>query len=140
MSTTTVRLSNVLKNSADIQHILEDSAFTSPTLQDHLAELLAQTSKRRSEVIRQSALDPSYAYQIFSGRRLHPSRDQVIALAFGFALDSREANRLLRAAVVGTLHPKNKRDAVLINSLENAKTLDQTNEILFTLTLPTLGA
>ncbi|MCL2020093.1 MAG: hypothetical protein FWG70_10120 [Oscillospiraceae bacterium] len=45
---------------------------------------------------------------------------------------------LVRAAEVGALYPKNKRDAVIIHALENTHTVIQTNEVLAAMGLEVL--
>ena len=140
METTTARLSNILKSRADILTVLKENeqSITSPTLQAHLKSLLLKKGLKRQDVIKAAGLDGNYANQIFNGRRTKPSRERVLSLAFGFGLNREEADRLFRAADVGALHPKNKRDAVIIYSLENGKSVVQTNEVLFLLKLDTI--
>ena len=137
MGTTTERLSHVLISPTDIRTVLEENeaSITSPTLKEHLVSLLHQRGMTRLEVIRNAQLDSNYANQLFSGLRTKPGREQALSLAFGFGLNRKDADRLLRAAGVGALHPKNRRDAVIIHSLENGKTIAQTNEILISLGL-----
>ena len=140
MGITTGKLTNVLKSPRDIRAILRENKthIVTPTLREHLQYLLASKRMERQDVIRRAELDSNYINQLFSGIRTKPSRDQMLALAFGFGLDSDEANRLLRVAEVGALYSKNKRDAVIIHSLENGKTIVQTNEVLSSLVLKTL--
>ena len=140
METTTSRLTNILKSRIDIRTVLieNESSINSPTLQAHLESLLSLKGMKRQDVIKSAQLDYNYANQLFNGRRTKPGRDQALSLAFGFRLNNEEANRLLRAAGAGALHPKNKRDAVIVHSLENRKSVLQTNEVLFTLGLDVL--
>ena len=139
-TTTTDRLSNVLKSPKDIKNILEENelSITSPTLQEHLEKTLYLKNMKRQDVIKAAQLDGNYANQLFNGHRAKPGREQALSLAFGFKLNKDEADRLLRAAGVGALHPKNKRDAVIIHSLENGKSIVQTNEILLSLGIDVL--
>ncbi|MCL2014836.1 MAG: hypothetical protein FWG68_01150 [Defluviitaleaceae bacterium] len=133
--TTTLILSNVLKSRTDLKTILEENekAINSPSLRDHLEELLETTKLQRKDVIKAAQIDTSYGHQIFNGTRTNPGREQVLALAFGFELDRKNADRLLRAAGVGALNPKNKRDAVVIYSLENKIGVAGVNAALFSL-------
>ena len=140
METTTDRLSKVLKSPKDIRVILQenDAAITTPGLKEYLEGLLSSKGLKRQEVIKRAELDCNYTNQIFNGIKTNPGRNQMLSLAFGFGLNKEEADRLLRAAGVGALYPKNKRDAVIIHALENGNTVNQMNEVLFSLWLETL--
>ena len=137
METTTTRLTKVLKSGKDIRAILHEneSSITTPTLQEHLEKLLISKSLKRQDVIKRAGLDSNYVNQFFSGLRAKPGRDQALSLAFGFGLGKDETDRLLKIAGVGALYPKNKRDAVIIHSLENGKPIAETNEILISIGL-----
>lgn len=142
VETTTARLMSVLKSPKDIRLILRENAtkIATPSLREHLQHLLEMKKMERQDVIRRAELDSNYINQLFSGIKTKPGRDQTLALAFGFELDSDGANRLLRVAGVGALYSKNKRDAVIIHALENGKTIMQTNEVLSSMALKTLAS
>ncbi|MCL1987426.1 MAG: XRE family transcriptional regulator [Firmicutes bacterium] len=129
---TTLKLSKVLKSDQNIVEILKENEteINSPTLKDYLSELLKHKNLQRKTVIRKAQLDINYANQLFNGRRTNPGRNQVLALAFAFSLNKEETDRLLRIAGKGALHPKNRRDAVIIHALENEKGVDGVNSIL----------
>jgi hypothetical protein len=141
METTTVRLTNVLKSGKDIHRILQEneSAITAPTLREHLEKLLHSKGLKRQDVISRAELDGNYVNQLFSGIKTKPGREHTLSLAFGFGLDKEETDRLLKVAGAGALYPKNKRDAVLIHSLENGKSVKETNEVLISLELGDLS-
>lgn len=141
MEITTGVLTNILKNTKDIKCALQENeaSIISPTLQEHLEKLLSLKGMKRQDVIKNAELDSNYINQLFSGIRTKPNRNQTLALAFGFGLNIEETDRLLKIAGVGALYSRNKRDAVIINSLENGKSLAQTNEILSSFELETLA-
>lgn len=60
---------------------------------DSLPEYLERWLKRKdctkADVVRRSNLNKAYVYQIFLGKK-YPSRDKVIALAFGLELDEKK--------------------------------------------------
>ncbi len=121
-----------LKNAKDIKIFLQEnqSSITDPTLRDYLEKLLLLKGLKRQDVINNAELDSNYINQLFSGIKTKPGRNQTLSLAFGFELNNEETARLLKIAGVGALYPKNKRDAVIIYSLENGKSITQTNETL----------
>ena len=140
MEMSTNGLAEILKNAKDINSFLQEneSYITNPTLQEYLKELLLLKGLKRQDVIKNAQLESNYINQLFSGIKTKPGRDQTLSLAFGFGLNNEETARLLKIAGVGALYPKNKRDAVIIHSLENAKSIMQTNEALNFLEIETL--
>lgn len=115
------------------------SSITDPTLREYLEKLLLLKGLKRQDVIKNAELDSNYINQLFSGIKTKPGRNQTLSLAFGFELNNEETARLLKIAGVGALYPKNKRDAVIIHSLEKGKSSTQTNELLNSLNLGTLS-
>jgi hypothetical protein len=134
-------LAEILKNAKDINSFLQENELyiTDPTLQEYLKKLLLLKGLKRQDVIKNAQLDSNYINQLFSGIKTNPSRNQALSLAFGFGLNNEETARLLKIAGVGALYPKNKRDAVIIHSLENANSIMQTNEILNSLKIETVA-
>lgn len=134
-------LTEILKNAKDIKIFLQEneSSITNLTLRDYLEKLLLLKGLKRQDVIKSAELDSNYINQLFSGIKTKPGRNQTLSLAFGFELNSEETARLLKIAGVGALYPKNKRDAVIIHSLETGKSITQTNEVLSSLDLETLS-
>ena len=141
MEITTGRLIKNLKNAKDIKIFLQEnqSSITDPTLREYLEKLLLLKGLKRQDVIKYAELDSNYINQLFSGIKTKPSRNQTLSLAFGFGLNNEETARLLKIAGVGALYPKNKRDAVIIHSLENGQSITQTNETLSSLEFRTLA-
>lgn len=141
MEISTNGLAEILKNTKDINSFLQENEayITNPTLQEYLMELLLLKGLKRQDVIKNAQLDSNYINQLFSGIKTKPGRNQTLSLAFGFGLNNEETARLLKIAGVGALYPKNKRDAVIIHSLENGKSIMQTNETLNSLELGTLS-
>lgn len=107
-----------LVNNSD--HLIKQS--TSETLN----EALYRTGMSVSDVIRRCGLTRSHVYHIFNGNRL-PSRDKLIAIAFGLGLDCEETNTLLKKCRFAPLYPKDGRDAVIIFGLTHGKDIIETN-------------
>ncbi len=141
MEITTSGLTEILKNTKEINSFLQknESYITNPTLQEYLKKLLLLKGLKRQDVIKNAQLDSNYINQLFSGIKTNPGRNQTLSLAFGFGLNNEETARLLKIAGVGALYPKNKRDAVIIHSLENGNSITQTNELLNSLEIETLA-
>lgn len=83
-----------------------------------------------AKVVEKSNLNKSYVYQIFRGKK-YPSRDKVIALAFGLALNADETQKLLKQAGYRELYPRDKRDALLLYAINQKMNIIDANEVLY---------
>jgi len=100
------------------------------TLAEYLTILMEEKGIEKREAIRKSTLEPHYAYQILSGKRI-PSREKVLALCLGAELSLKEIDRALRRAGYSPLYPKNPRDARIIIAVNNGNySIMAINEIL----------
>ncbi len=100
------------------------------TLPECLNDWLQKKKLSRADVVKKSNLNKAYVYQIFSGKK-YPSRDKVIALAFGLGLNVDEAQTLLKQAGYRELYPRDPRDALLLFSIGKRQTIIDANELLY---------
>lgn len=121
LKTTSNILDYLEKNTAEMQ---QDS------LSNYLNQWLITKDRSKADVVRGSNLTKAYVYQIFLGRK-YPSRDKVIALAFGLDLTTDETQILLKQAGYRELYPRDPRDALLIFAIERKLNIIDTNELLF---------
>ena len=105
----------------------------------HLDMLLAQKGISKPEVVRDSQLDRKYIYQIFSGEK-NPSRDKLIALAFGLHLSDEETQTMLKVSGNRELYVRDERDAIILFALQKKKDIWETNELLSDHNFTALGA
>ena len=91
---------------------------------------LSGGEQQRAAVVRGSLLDRSYVYQIFSGAKI-PSRDKLIALAFGMHLTDDETQKLLKLSGNRELYARDERDALILFALQRKMTVMDTNSLLF---------
>ena len=75
------------------------------SLPEYLEGWLKQKNCSKADVVRRSNLNKAYVYQIFSGKK-YPSRDKVIALAFGLGLDDKEMQTLLKQGLFDFCHSR----------------------------------
>ena len=68
------------------------------TLAEHLARLLAEKHLEKADVIARSGLAELYAYHIFAGRKPHPSKPKVLALALAMQLTPNPATTRQRTS------------------------------------------
>ncbi len=79
--------------------------------------------------MRRSQFDRTYVYQIFSGKKT-PSRNQLIALAFGMELSVDETPKMLKLSGNRDLYPRDARDALILFAIHRKKTVFEANELL----------
>lgn len=105
-----------------------DEFFVS--LHEYLQLLLEEKNLIKLDVIRQSHIDRHYAYHIFSGKRLNPSRNKVLALAIALKLNLQETQELLRHARHCELCPRSRFDSIIISSILQRLDVPQINSLL----------
>ena len=100
---------------------------------------MSQKGLSWSEVVRGSQLDRAYIYQIFSGIKI-PSRDKLIAIAFGLRLSGKETQKLLKFSRNRELYAWDERDALILFALQQKMTVMETDELLFQHKFAVLGS
>lgn len=98
----------------------------------HLEMLLQQKGLNKADVVRGSGIDRKYLYQIFSGEKT-PSRDKLIALAFGLQLSDEEAQTMLKVSGNRELYVRDERDAIILYALQHKKEITEVNDLLYEL-------
>lgn len=137
---TTSALLRRLFSSTDLENFMECHAenMRIPVFHIFVTELCRESGLVAEQVIKHSAIERTYGHQLFNGTR-KPSRDKVIQLAFGFALDLDGAQKLLQVARKSPLYPKIKRDAAIIFCINHHKDIWETQSVLHSLGLTLLG-
>lgn len=108
-------------------------------LSDYLNQLLAEKAILIAEVVRGSYLERGYVYQIFSGRKT-PSRDKLIAIAFGLHLSSDETQKMLKISGNRELYARDARDAIILFCLQRNMPIYEANDLLSTNGFELLGS
>ena len=70
-----------------------------------------------------------YVYKIIRGER-KPSRDVCIAMSIGMGLSLDESQLLLRIFKWAILDPRDKRDSIIMYSIKEKRSIEQTNDLL----------
>jgi transcriptional regulator with XRE-family HTH domain len=118
---------------------LEENGLNAPPFHLYIKRLCEEKELTPEQVIKKAEIERTHGHKFFNGTR-NPSRDKVIQLAFGLALDCAGTQKLLTLAKRGALYPKIKRDAAIIYALERKLDFTKVQELLFDLQLPLLGA
>lgn len=136
----TEELNHQIEEATDIEDYLISNRehMLSGSLSEHLTALLAEKKISKADVVRGSLLDRAYVYQIFSGEK-RPSRDKLLALAFGLRLTGDETQKMLKLSGNRELYARDERDAVILFALQHHKTIMETNELLDVHKMPALG-
>ena len=99
-------------------------------LPTHLKMLLDMKGLKKADVARESQLDRKYVYQIFDGTKT-PSRDKLIAIAFGLHLYDEETQTMLKLSGNRELYVRDERDAIILFSLQRDMNIIETNGLLY---------
>jgi hypothetical protein len=136
--TTSKLLSRIFKANSINSYLDEnDSQMDNAPFHEYIQKLCAERGAIPAEIINKADLSRSFGHQLFNGIR-KPSRDKVVQLAFGFEMGLDEAQQLLKKAQERTLHPRVRRDAVIIYALSHNHTVDDLHNTLGELHLPPL--
>lgn len=141
MSTkSTEELKHELKAATNIEDYLKSNRdhLTGRCLPEYLNSLLSCKNLRKADVVRGSLLSRAYVYQIFSGEK-SPSRDTLLALAFGLHLTDEETQALLKISKNPELYARDERDAIILFALQKDKSIFEANTLLFDHNFQALG-
>lgn len=94
----TVAMNDELERTTDIEDFLKKNKknMIDWKLADHLNQLLAAKKITVADVVPGSYLNRGYVYQIFCGLKT-PSRNKLIAIAFGMHLSGDETQKMLKS-------------------------------------------
>lgn len=125
-------LVNEITKSENILDFLAENHIEMNTggLPQYLEEWIQKKNVSKADVVRRSNLNRAYVYQIFLGRK-YPSRDKVIALAFGLRLNAEETQKLLKQAGYRELYPRDPRDAMLLYAFCQKMSIINANQMLY---------
>ena len=132
MEKSTEELVNELVKAKDVNsfELKNEQELHTVSLTEILEYYLTKYQKSKSETISDAGIDITYGYQIFDGRK-KPRRDKLLQLAFGFPLTVDETNVLLRAGGMNSLYVRSRRDAICMYCLQQRKSVDDCNDMLF---------
>lgn len=135
MRKSTEQLMNELKNTTDIGDFLSknQNEMLDLSLSEYLRQLLEKYNLEKSDVFRRAKMTESnYGYELFRDDSKKASRDKLIQICVGFPLTIDETQEVLRYGKVGTLYPRDERDAYILFALKNGYDVAQLNDLLFT--------
>lgn len=113
----------------NVQSFAENKIFGHISLQEFLNKKMQEKNLTRKDIIHNTNLNETHAYQIFSGER-GASRNKILQIAIAMQLNLHDTNKLLHAAEVSSLYCKDRRDAIIIFCIEHSYNLSQIDEEL----------
>lgn len=138
MSLNTTQLLNKLSSATDIKAFISEyeQEFRNITWQEFLNDLISEKKISPADVAKRSG-QGEYVYKVIRGER-KPSRDVCIAMSIGMGLSLDESQLLLRVFKWAILDPRDKRDSIIMYSLKEKHTIEQTNDLLYDMEQQTL--
>lgn len=131
---TTTKLDEILNNidnQKDLDNYIDDDKNISKydDFVDYFLSLDKIIKIDKSELINKSGIERTYGYQILNKTR-KPGRDKIISLCLSGKLNLNETNKALESAKQQLLYSRNKRDIIIIFSINNELSVDDTNYLL----------
>ena len=122
-------LFNELNFNNDLDDIIDNSQFLNLDFVEVVHRVMEANKLGKSVVIKESLLNITHGYQVFTGRR-SLTRNTCLQLIFGLRADVEQARYILRALPAADLYPRVKRDAIILYGLVNYLTLLEVEELL----------
>ncbi|MBR4744710.1 MAG: hypothetical protein IK082_11075 [Oscillospiraceae bacterium] len=130
-----------LSGFSDFRAFYEENApaLQSLSLSAALAEQLERRGLEKAAVIAKAEMSEVYAYQIFSGIRLHPARGKVLCLTLAMGMSFDETQTLLKRTGYPPLYAKDPFDCVVIYGILRGLSVVEVNALLYEYTGETLA-
>lgn len=103
----------------------------------YINQLMIEKNLQKADVVKDSLLPRTYAYQIFQGTK-QAGRDKILLLALAMRCNLEQTNRLLTLASHNRLYAKHQRDAILIFCIQNKMKIADVDTYLNEYQLPLL--
>ncbi len=141
---TTSELQEILKHTdseSELSDVLQDDKMIpeNMTFSDYFFTLPDVNENTKAEIVRNSGIDRTYAYQILNNTRKNPSKDKIIALCLAAHTTLDQARRALKISGCADLYARNKRDAVIIYAFHHHLEVQDLNNLLNEFEEPVLG-
>ncbi len=127
----TASLLNELKKESDMDAYTEKNAqyLKHPSYHEFLTSIMGKKGLKISDIQKKAGLT-SYVYEVLRGKKKHPSKKVLLALALTIGLNFEDARHLLLYAKAGNLYVKNWVDRIYIFAITQKLNIDDTNELL----------
>lgn len=92
-----------------------------PNIQIFFERYIKHSGISKAEIVNNSGLSRSYAYEILNGVKTNPSRDHLIALCLAAHMNIKITQYALKIGGMGELYAKVPRDAAIILHINQEK-------------------
>lgn len=127
----------VIQSAKSLNEALRKLPSDERSFKEWADQLMGRKHIAKSDVVKNSGLNPTFAYQILSEQR-RAKRDKLLQLAFAMELDIETSSELLERGGVNALSPRTKRDVVIAYCLSHGISLNDCDEILYRAGQPTI--
>ncbi len=118
----TTSLLNILNQTHidDLDEFLADHQFSN-SASEHFSKYFSTHDIKASAIVKecQGYISKSYIYDILSGKKTNPSRDNVILICLAAHMDLKMTKRTLEIFGHRPLYPKDNRDAIIAICINN---------------------
>lgn len=131
-TTELLHILNHIDNESELNTFVDNTlnSYSNITISDYLNSEIERSKFSKSEIIQKSGIQRNYAYQILQGTK-NPGRDKLICLCIALKLDLKQTQKALTIAGEGLLYSKDKRDAIIIFSINKELNVIKVNELLY---------
>ena len=120
-----------LHSEKELDHYLQETELDQyPDFLTYFLSLPEVQKVSKSDLIRVSGIERTYAYQILNGQRIHPGRNRILMLCISAGLNEQETQRALKAGREPVLYAKTRRDAIILFAIQEKCSVMETNELL----------
>lgn len=121
---------NQILRGMDLDTLLKLVEPDDETFVEWLGMRIEKNGPSRSQVVRDSRLNPTFAYQIIAGTR-HASRDKLLQLAFGLHLGIADTCELLERGGTNRLRQDDRRDVIIAYALTHHLGIEACDDLLW---------
>ena len=128
---TTELLRELKRNSCSLPDYLSNhqDTFVNEDIKAFWESMIDGKNYSKSNIINKSDFSYCYFYEVINGRKM-PTKDKVIRLCLVLKMTVDECQQALKISGRSALHPKNRRDSILIYAIEQKMTIAQCNKAL----------
>lgn len=129
---TTEELTQLLKNSIDIDDYIEDNQedISYKSFSEQINNYMVERGINRADLLKRTNIYNRYGYEIIDGQK-KPARDKVFQLCLALNLSVADTNHLLNASGNSELYARSVRDSIIMYALNNNFSVIDCNEELF---------
>lgn len=129
--TTTELLKELKRQSCSLPDYLSNhkDTFVNEDIKAFWENIIESKNYSKSNIINKADFSYCYFYEVINGRK-SPTKDKVVRLALAMKMTIDECQQALKVSGRSALHPKNRRDSILIYAIEQQMTVIQCNNLL----------